>query len=320
MTERPAISAEARRKAGATWLVRLEQETASEADWLAFEAWLADPANKRAVDEIEAAMIDVEAHRGALTHLMSPADNVVQLSARKPPRRIVFVGLAAAATAATALIAVQFAAPQVREFAYAAPRDSAQVVTLPDDSTVTLNCGASVRVRWSTNERRIELERGEAAFEVVHNAASPFVVTAGAETIRDLGTEFNVLRENNALTVTVRAGSVEVQALGQAATLSPGQQVRVSGGQLALREINAGDTLAWREGRLIYRDTPLAQVVNDLNRYGSIPISVGDDAAAALSFSGVLVIDTPRAMTQRLEAFLPVRSEHNEQGIVLRSC
>ena len=318
MTEpRAPSSDEARREAAATWLVRLEAADATEADWLAFETWLGDPANKLALDAIEAATADIEDHRAAFTQAASAEPGVVQFRPRKNLWRATFVGLAAAAAAI--VIVLQLTPPPTQQIAYAAPLDAARTVVLPDASQIALNRGASVLVRWSARERRVELEHGEAAFIVRHNASSPFTVTAGTETIRDLGTEFNVLRERNALRVTVRSGSVDVRAREGSATLMPGDQASVSDGRLTLRRVNADDALAWREGRLIYHNAPLSDVVADLNRYSATPISVGDAAAAGMRFSGVLIIDDPTAMTSRLQAFLPLRSEQNEQGVVLRS-
>ena len=169
-------------------------------------------------------------------------------------------------------------------------------------------------------ERRVDLQRGEAAFNVVHNQSAPFIVTAGAETIRDIGTEFNVLKGEQGVTVTVRTGAVSLLAEGGPTYLVQGDQAEVvSGNRVITRRVDPDDVLAWRQGRLIYRDAPLSEVVADLNRYSSIPITFGDSAAAALRFSGVLSIDSPNAMTQRLEAFLPVHSEQSATGIVLRS-
>ena len=318
MTEQLAPSSEeARREEAATWLVRLEAGDATEADWLAFENWLGDAANKRELDAIEAAMADIEDHPGAFTQTTTARPKVVQFGSGKNLWRTTLVALAAAAAAA--VIVLQLTPPPTQQIAYAAPSSGPRTIVLPDASQITLNRGAAVLVRWSKRERRIELERGEAAFAVRHNTSSPFIVTAGAGTIRDLGTEFNVLRERNGLRVTVRSGSVDIRAREGSATLSPGEQASISDGRLTLRQVNAEDALAWRDGRLIYHNASLPEVIADLNRYSATPISVGDSGVASLHFSGVLIIDEPTAMTARLEAFLPLRSEQDEQGIVLRS-
>ena len=299
-----------RREAAAAWLVRLESPEAGEADWMAFEQWLADPENKRALDDIDRALAVVDDHRDAFDR-RARAPAVTQRL-----RSAVFVALA---SAAAALLFFQLRPPAPQIFSYEAPASTARAVALPDGTRVTLNRGASLDVTWSPSERRVVLRRGEAAFRVTHNANAPFAVAAGTASISDLGTEFNVLRAPDALTVTVRDGSVSLSNLGRVLTLSAGDQVRIDNGAIVARRVNADDAFAWREGRLVYRDASLLEVIADLNRYSATPISIGDPQAASLRFSGVLIIDSADAMTTRLEAFLPVRSEHNGSGIVIRS-
>ena len=296
-----------RREAAAAWLVRLEAPEAAEADWMAFERWLGDPENKRALDEIGAALAVVEDHRDAFERPPAVAQHW---------RSAVFVALA---SAAAALLFIQLRPTPAQTFSYEAPATGPRAVTLPDGTNVTLNRGAAVQVEWSPTLRRATLQRGEAAFRVTHDESAPFAVVAGTTSISDLGTEFNVLRARDGLTVTVRDGSISLSGAGDVLSLSAGDQVKIENGRVATRRINPDDAFAWRNGRLVYRDASLAEVVADLNRYSPTPISISDRAAASLRFSGVLVIDSPTAMTTRLEAFLPVRSEHNASGIVIRS-
>lgn len=299
-----------RREAAAAWLVRLHAPEAVEADWMAFEQWLGDPENKRALDEIDSALAIVDDHRDAFERPRpSPA-------LTRHVRSAVFVAMAGAAAA---LLFVQLRPPPPQTASFEAPANAARAITLPDGTSVTLNRGAAMQVQWSPTERRVSLQRGEAAFRVVHDERAPFALTAGTASISDLGTEFNVLRAHDALTVTVRDGSVSLSGAGDVFTLSAGDQISIDSGRVRSRRVNPDDAFAWRDGRLVFRDASLADVVADLNRYSDTPISIADRAASSLRFSGVLVIDSPAAMTTRLEAFLPVRSEHNGSGIVIRS-
>ncbi len=307
-TEKP-VRAE-RREAAAAWLVRLEGADAGEGDWLAFEQWLGDPENKRALDEIDAALAILEDHSRAFRtppRARPAANQYLRLS--------LFLGLAAAVGA---LLIVQLRPTPPQTFIYEAPANAARTLALPDGGEMTLNRGAVAEVQWSANLRRVSLNRGEAAFRIVHNTTAPFTVLAGAASINDVGTEFDVLRTSSGVRVTVREGSVSVVSAAGARRLSPGDQVRIEDRRIALLQTEADDAFAWREGRLVYRDAPLMDVVADLNRYSATPISVAPDAAS-LRFSGVLIIDSPTAMIARLEAFLPVHSEHNGNGIVIRS-
>jgi len=63
---------------------------------------------------------------------------------------------------------------------------------LADGSTLELHTASAARVQCTAAERRVELEPGEAHFEVAHNTARPFFVSAGGVAVRAVGTAFNV--------------------------------------------------------------------------------------------------------------------------------
>lgn len=299
-----------RSEAAAAWVVKLEDANASEADWLAFERWLSDAENKRAMDNLDGALAILDDHREAFE---PPRQYALAVRYVRPA---IFGALA---TAAAAFLLLQLQPATTQTFSYSAPANAVRSVDLPDGTTLTLNRAAVVQVEWGGNARRVTLARGEASFLVVHNENAPFIVAAGPGIIRDVGTEFNVLRTQDGLAVTVRDGQIELTSANNLVRLARGDQASVRNGHIVSRHVDPEDAFAWRDGRLVYHDATLSEVVADLNRYSQTRIEIGDDRAALLRFSGVLVLDTPAAMTTRLEAFLPVRSEHNADGIVIRS-
>lgn len=80
-----------------------------------------------------------------------------------------------------------------------------------DGSSVELNRGAVVRAAFTTTERRVELLNGEAYFVVAKNPGRPFVVRAGGVDVRAIGTAFSVRLEAGAVEVLVTEGRVGVQ-------------------------------------------------------------------------------------------------------------
>jgi transmembrane sensor len=141
--------------------------------------------------------------------------------------------------------------------------------------------------------------------------------------VRDLGTEFDVLRDAGSLRVTVRSGLVEVDpvagAAGQAVTLHPGRQFDHREGTVAsvVSTVAADDAFGWRNGQLIYRDRPLVEVVADLNRYFPDRVRV-EGPAQNLHFSGVLAIASESDMLDRLSALVPVSANRKDAVIVLQ--
>lgn len=306
-------------EAAARWRVALERETATEADWLAFEQWLeADPKHQAAYAAMEDAVIDAElalAGRPTTTAEVSGA-NVVTLRRSWIARPVTWaVGIAAAAACAL-FVLVPMNAPQTLEYAFAAPASADERVTLPDGSRVHLNRGAAIQVSYG-DIRRIVLERGEASFTVAHDEARTFEVAAGDVLVRDIGTVFNIARNASSDVVTVSEGEVEIAVTGaQTVNVTAGYQARITPGEPILVSAANGDAFAWQQGRLVYTDAPLAIVIEDLNRYSATPI-VLDASAQSQRFSGVLILDTPEDMLARLEGFLPIRSVPKDDRIVV---
>ena len=311
-----------RREAAATWWVRLAADDATESDWLAFEQWLDAPENRAQYERIEIAMLAVDENRDALSAGLAERGGQITPFPVHRLRNFAIWASAAAAAVVIAVVGVESLAPEpVQHFAYAAPAYATRQVTLSDGTIVILNRGAAIDAQYSKRERRVALLSGEASFAVKHDAAQAFVVSAGANQITDIGTEFNVLDHDGALTVTVREGVVAISTAATAATrVEHGQQFRAdASGAMAVVNVNPDDSFSWRDGRLSYHDATLAAIANDMNRYGGVPVRIADARAASLRFSGVLIIDTPQVMTQHLEDFLPVQSTQDATGIVLRS-
>ncbi len=65
---------------------------------------------------------------------------------------------------------------------------------LPDGSVLHLNTDSEVTVRYSHGERLVELERGEALFQVAHDDQRRFRVAAGEAGVLAVGTRFDVYR------------------------------------------------------------------------------------------------------------------------------
>ena len=72
------------------------------------------------------------------------------------------------------------------------PKGGQEKLALADGSQIELNTNSAIRLDVGPVHRSVELVRGEAFFEIKHDASRPFVVTAAGHTITDLGTKFLV--------------------------------------------------------------------------------------------------------------------------------
>lgn len=186
-------------------------------------------------------------------------------------------------------------------------------VALPDGSHLTLNSGSAVDMDFGPERRRVRLLAGEVLAEVAPDARRPFSVQGrdGEATAR--GTRYLVRQDAIDTTVTVLEHSVDVAVRAPSpdapaqALVAAGQSVRVNTtGAGEVHEAPAGKE-AWAEGRLVFVDAPLPQVLAELARYrpGLVRPPVGD--LARLRFTGVLPAREPETALAQLERALPLR-------------
>jgi transmembrane sensor len=267
------------------WIVRLRDEAAKPADFVAFDAWLAaDPDHRTAYDHAQ----------GAVTRLRSLGADLghhVERRARQRRHARSFAGLAAAVLLAAGLVVAPgvFGPP-----AYDSRIGEQRVIALNDGSRVELNTNTRLVVRFSEEERRIELLHGEALFDVAHDTTRPFIVEADGRSVRAVGTKFTVRTDpGGALSVLVVEGIVAVSppAATGAAQLAPppllkaGQQLDLTGGRPALTVVPTAEierNLSWRTGWLEFNGQPLSLAASEVARYTGVRFVIDDPSLSAM--------------------------------------
>ncbi len=189
-------------------------------------------------------------------------------------------------------------------------------IPLPDGSKITLNTDSEIRVAVTERERRIELEQGEAYFEVVHDRSRPFVVDAGKKRIVVLGTKFSVRRDGNDVCVIVTEGKVKAGGL----LLSAGAVAEARNGQIAVRQRSlpkAEELLSWRDGYLMFDEVTLAEAVAEFNRYNTRKFVIRDSKIASIPVTGHFRSTSVEPFARLLEEGFPVRVTRERERIVL---
>ncbi len=310
----------------AAWVARLESADVSEDDALAFDAWLAAaPRNAAAYRRTLGLWREFDAAAGQVREELAARSNQsIRTAFGQPRRRFLFAG-AAAAVAAGLLVVVALppAPPEVTHQTFATAKGQHQRVTLADGSVIDLNAETKLTAKLSGAERRITLAEGEAIFDVTSDKTRPFTVETAQGAVRVVGTQFDVKSRDGELTVTVARGKVAVRSATAGAAdepvfLTPGMQLSLGGGKVEpVAHVEPQAALAWREGRMVYRDRPLGEVVADLNRQFPEQIAIGDPSLETIRITGVIVLDSPQAVTSRLALMLPIRAISSERGLLL---
>lgn len=153
-----------------------------------------------------------------------------------------------------------------------APKGETRDVSLPDGSTIRLNADSRLLISagYGQSGRSLELS-GEAYFEVKKNAVQPFIVRAGQAYVRVLGTAFNLSarEESGKVAVTVTSGTVQFRTeIAEGLPLAEGQAAEFDTQTGAFRELPDGNpaALAWLDGKLVFKDTPLSEAFRAIER------------------------------------------------------
>jgi len=300
------------------WVVRVNEP--GFAGWDALTLWLeSDDDNALAYDAVALAdAATVQDLRIAPTiPRASNDDSPVRWSMRWPRRSL--LGWSAAA-AVVAVVGYPLVAPAHSTYRIETASGERRSVTLADGSRIDLNGGTQLALDRDA-PRSARLETGEAVFSVRHDAADPFVVTAGNTTLQDVGTVFNLARTGDVTSVAVAEGGVMFDPGGRKLLVGAGRTLEVadSSGRAQVGTVDAGGVGGWRTGRLVYRDASLIRVAADLSRSIGEPVTTAPDIADQ-SFSGVIMIDRNRnRLFARLDGLLGVSSTHSEAGWRLTS-
>ena len=185
-------------------------------------------------------------------------------------------------------------------------------LALDDGSRVTLNTNSAIAVNINPERREVRLLRGEAWFDVTPDADRPFMVATEAGRIRVTGTSFGVRLHDGAAVVALAEGKLELRTgdgdAAPALVLTADQQARLSpDGAFGPTALNRTAATAWLRGQLVFFDTPLPDVVAELNRYRAGRIVILGDALDGLTVSGVFTTDNPDAGLDAIASTLPIQ-------------
>lgn len=293
MSDRQPITDPSEEEAAA-WFARLNSRTVSRQSLADFRTWRQDAENARAYARIET----MWGQAGGLEHDPDIAAAIRLASRRRSWRQTLAavwaglrrrpaLGLGLALAAGVVLtVGFQVSAGQAYETGVGEQR----LVRLADGTRIRLDTDSKVRVRLTGRARLVRLVRGQALFEVAHDPARAFVVSADGTDVRALGTRFEVRRLSGGAEVTLIEGRVEVRGGGGATkvwSLKAGQQVTTGVAARPPRMVDVATTTSWTTGRLVFRDLPLSAAIAEVNRYSPRKIELDSERLGETSVNGV---------------------------------
>lgn len=276
----------------ADWLQRQTFWNWGQDEQTGLDRWLAESRAHRVAYWRQKAVWDNAQRLIALRASVQGRDRPINEN-KKP---IIFRVAVAAVAAAALGIAGLFYLLRVdgNETVYATKIGGHQTVVLADGSQIELNTETVLRTWADGNVRLANLEKGEAFFNIRHNAAHPFVVEAADHRVTDLGTKFSIRNTPDRFEVSLIEGRARFESADKSAStgptvLSPGDVVIATAQTTTIVRKSEGELvseLGWRHGMLTFYRATVADAANEFNRYNERKIVVADKGAAAELIDG----------------------------------
>lgn len=316
-TEAEAMPARQIKARAAAWLERRHFWDWNAEDQAALDLWRAvSPAHEVAYLRMEAAWSRTErlaALRPSETENATPSRNLPRWVSR---------AVAGFAMAVVLGLAGAYYISRPDEKVYATALGGHQTVTLADGTLIEINTDTVLRVQIGARARLVSLDRGEAYFQIKHDPARPFVVTAGNRRVTDIGTKFLIRRRPDRLEVAVVEGRVKLGADDghTQRMLTQGEVAVATANAVSVTEKTAqklANELGWRHGALVFDHTTLADAANEINRYNRTRVIVADAAVGRLTIDGTFPINNTGAFIDAAQEVFGLRVEKRGDETVI---
>lgn len=259
-------------------------------------------------------------------------DALLQVNRRSRPapapsrRRSLFLGLAASIVVVAAVsVSNNITVPKAQVATYVTPVGGRETIRLSDGSRIVLNTDTVLRTQFGKGTRSAQLLRGEALFQIKHDAGRPFVVSAAGHTVTDLGTKFLIRTDGPRLKVAVLEGSARFSVSSPAVhsngtVLLPGDEAVATRNSLTISHktpLEIDNELSWDRGFLIFHRATLFDVANEYNRYNLRKIVIADDVAGSRVINATLPSTDVVAFARMAKNFLGLHVNESEHEIVI---
>jgi transmembrane sensor len=208
---------------------------------------------------------------------------------------------------------------------YSTPIGGRKTVAFADGSKIELNTDTLIRAREDRLGREVDLLKGEVYFQIKHNPAKPFIVTAAGHRLTDLGTKFLVRSDSGRLKVSLLEGRVELASSDvgiapHSAVLAAGDVAIANAKSLSVLKKPSSILIAelgWRSGVLVFQDTPLVAAAAEFNRYNRRKLVIADIGAGKRIIGATFPADRVDLFANAVRNVLGLRVEERADQIII---
>ncbi len=192
---------------------------------------------------------------------------------------------------------------------------------LPDSSVVWLNSGTTLSYNpdFAANNRDIYLT-GQAFFDVRRNEKLPLLVHCSELVVKVLGTRFDVSAYpgDSKINVVLEEGSVQLlpeRMKERSYMLSPGEmaELDLAAGKIVTGKVDVEKYTAWKSGLLVFKNDPMGEVIEKLERWYNVRIKVADPAVYNSIFTATIRTESLEQMIRLIEYSCPLSFSMQQQ-------
>jgi transmembrane sensor len=253
------------------WMRRLGSGEMTRMDLDALDRWrMASATHRRALAEANL-LWDVLGTVAKEAELRERSRNSAALLNGRISRRAIFAGAAVASIAYVAVRPPLGLWPSLSELAadHRTATGEQKRLTITSGITIDMNTQTSLTAPVRLAQHlAVELLAGEVAVLVGTDGGPPLRIAAAGGQIEAERANFDVRRDGGIVCVTCADGSVRVTGPAALTILSAGQQVSYGDGKReSAVAVDPTIVTSWKRGMVIFQNTPLPQVIAELNRY-----------------------------------------------------
>ncbi|HEY4124887.1 MAG TPA: FecR domain-containing protein [Rhizomicrobium sp.] len=274
------------------WVDLLTSGLATEADATAFEDWrMRSPAHARALRAAVSLRRSFSEMRGEERTPVSSDTAHSAMIAQSVLARRAFLGMGAVAVSAYVAVSPPLDLwPGLAEWAadYRTGKGERRHLAFADGISIEMNTLTSLAHKANSS---VDLIEGEVAVTAHRTGATPFEIsTPGGRVLASLA-QFDMRRDHDMVSVNCVSGEVRVEAGKGICNLRAGHRVSYGNHGLEVEQkFDVAAVMAWRTGRLVFRDTLLSDAISEINRYREGRIVVASSRLGARRINAVFQI------------------------------
>ena len=323
----PLRASETIKQEAADWMAKIDGGGLSERDRRALREWLAaDPEHMKALTKFAAIWGEMDVLLNDFSRLREEKAGLWIFLRHNPWLSVPLAGICAGLLFCLGLVFF-ILEPPIEQELYLTRVGDMQLRQLSDGSTAHLNTDSTIEIEYSLSRRIVRLLRGEAMFDVAHDSERPFIVYAGGNAVKAIGTQFVIRLESENIVVTVTEGQVQLikrrvarmkplpvdapPAAQEIVLVSKGEAVEVRDDleqtiPVRVEREELTRRLSWIQGQLVFDGERLEQVVAEIGRYIPVKIVIVEPELRDIRISGRFKIGDTDALLEAIEVSMHI--------------